>query len=564
MVKSAKQKDLVTLVIIIAGIVLVNFLSGHLFTRFDFTKEKRYTLSPISKVILNGLPQPVKVTVYLEGNDLPPGFKRLQRATRDMLVDLDAYSHGGNIQYEFVNPLAGVAEQQQNDIIKDLQSKGIDITNLSVKTDNGLTQKIIFPSAMVSANGKEIAVKLLQNRQGISSEEVLNNSIQNLEYALVSAIKKVTAEGKPEIGFTEGHHELTDLQLNDAIKSLSDGFLVGRVNLKTISQEALQKVKLLIIPKPDQPFTEREKFKIDQYLMRGGKMVWSIDQVSAEMDSLKGHGPEQLAFNKQLNLDDQLFTYGIRINYDMIADMNCAQIPVTTGNAADPSQMQMVPWLFYPIFMPQSKHPLVKNLEGIRSEFASTMDTLPIKGVNKTVLLSSSPYNRKLTAPHTLSLRMLEEVPDPKTFQSPQKTVGVLLEGVFKSAFQNRPIPAGISERTAIVPQSVETKMLVFSDGDLFKNQVASDGSPFPLGYDRYTQQNYGNKNLLLNIADYMTDDSRLIELRNKEVELRLLDRPRVRSEKLYWQLINNIIPIVLVLIFAIFQHYMRKRKYAH
>jgi len=562
MVGSQKKRDLITLAIVLVGIVLLNLLSDKIFTRFDFTKEKRYTLSPISKLLMNGLPQEVKITVYLEGSDLPPGFKRLQSATRDMLIDLEAYSHGGSIQYEFINPLAGVAEQQQNDVIKDLQGQGIDATNLSIKTDNGLTQKIIFPSAMVSANGKQIAVKLLQTRTGLSSDEVLNNSIQNLEYAFVSAIKKVCADGKPEIGFTEGHNELSDLQLNDAMKSLSDGFLVGRVDLSTISMASLQKVKMLVIPKPDKPFTEAEKFKLDQYIMHGGRVVWSIDQVSAELDSLHGH--QQLAFNKQLNLDDQLFTYGIRINYDMIADMSSAQIPLTTGDISGQPQIQMVPWLFYPIFMPLSKNPIVKNLDGIRSEFASTIDTLATKGTQKTVLLSSSPLNRKLGAPHMLSLQMVEEVPDPKTFRSTPKTVGVLLEGTFKSDFANRPLPPGITEKVNQAEESVPTKMIVFSDGDLFKNQVASDGSPYPLGFDHFTRESYGNKNLLLNIADYMTDDSGLISLRNKEIQLRLLDRARIRSEKMFWQLINNVIPIALVLIFAIFQHYMRKRKYAH
>ena len=562
MVGSQKKHDLITLAIVLAGIVVVNLLSDKIFTRFDFTKEKRYTLSPISKLLMNGLPQEVKITVYLEGSDLPPGFKRLQSATRDMLIDLEAYSHGGSIQYEFINPLAGVAEQQQNDVIKDLQGQGIDATNLSIKTDNGLTQKIIFPSAMVSANGKQIAVKLLQTRTGLSSDEVLNNSIQNLEYAFVSAIKKVCADGKPEIGFTEGHNELSDLQLNDAMKSLSDGFLVGRVDFSTISMASLQKVKMLVIPKPDKPFTEAEKFKLDQYIMHGGRVVWSIDQVSAELDSLHGH--QQLAFNKQLNLDDQLFTYGIRINYDMIADMSSAQIPLTTGDISGQPQIQMVPWLFYPVFMPLSKNPIVKNLDGIRSEFASTIDTLGTKGTQKTVILASSPYNRKLGAPHMLSLQMVEEVPDPKTFRSAPKTVGVLLEGTFKSDFANRPIPPGITEKVNQAEESVPTKMIVFSDGDLFKNQVASDGSPYPLGFDHFTRESYGNKNLLLNIADYMTDDSGLISLRNKEIQLRLLDRARIRSEKMFWQLINNVIPIAVVLIFAIFQHYMRKRKYAH
>lgn len=563
MVSNSKKHDLKQLAIFLIAVALINIISGKIFTRFDFTKEKRYTLSSISRHLIDSLPQTVKVTVYLQGNDLPAGFKRLQRSTRDMLIDMQAYAHG-RLQYEFVDPLAGISADQQQQVIQDLQAKGIEPTNLSVKTDNGLTQKIIFPSALVSANGKQIGVKLLQNRMGLSPEEVLNNSIQNLEYAFASTIKKVIADGKPQIGFTEGHNELTDLQLNDALKSLSDGFEVGRVNLKTIPFANLQRLKLLVIPKPDKPFTEAEKFKIDQYLMHGGKILWSIDQVSAELDSLRGHGGQQLSFPKQLNLDDQLFRYGIRINYDLIADMNCAQIPVNTGRIAGQGQIQMVPWLFYPIFIPISKHPLVKNLDGIRSEFASTIDTLAVKGTKKTIILTSSPYNKKLSAPHLLSLQMLEEEPDPKAFQNAPKTVGVLLEGSFISAFRNRPVPDSIHEKINVLQQSKPAKMIVLSDGDIFKNQVANDGSPFALGFDRYTQQSYGNKNLLLNIADYMTDDSGLIELRNKEIQLRLLDRARLRSEKFYWQIINTTFPIVLVLIFAIFQHYIRKRKYAH
>jgi ABC-2 type transport system permease protein len=487
----------------------------------------------------------------------------LQRETRDMLSDLQAYNRS-KLQFQFINPLEGKTTDQQNQTIQDLESRGVEPTNLSVKTDNGLTQKLIFPVAMVSSGGKEIAVNLLQSRIGLSDDEVLNNSIQNLEYGFSSAIKKVSADGKPEIGFTEGHNELSDLQLADALKSLSDGYDVGRVDLKTIPFDGLMKIKLLVIPKPDKPFTELEKFKIDQYLMRGGRLLWTIDQVSAELDSMQGHGNEQLAFPKKLNLDDQLFVYGVRINYDLIADINCAQIPVTTGNVGGQAQIQMVPWLFYPILMPLSKHPIVKNLEGIMSEFASTIDTLAIKNVKKTVLLQSSPFNKKLPAPRLISLQALEQEPDPKAFHSDPKTVAVLLEGKFVSDFLNRPVPDSLKEPIAQLPQSVPTKMIVISDGDIFKNQVAADGSPYPLGYDHYSQQNFGNKNLLLNIADYMTDDSGLISLRNKEIQIRLLDRARIRSEKLYWQLLNTILPLCLVLIFAIFQHYIRKRKYAH
>jgi ABC-2 type transport system permease protein len=560
-----RQKALKYTAIPILGgtLVLLGLLSQVVYTRFDFTAEKRFTLSPISRTIMDELPKPVTITVYLQGKDLPGGMKRLQQATRDMLNDLQAYSDN-RLAFNFVNPLEGLNQQEQEQAMQAMQAQGIEPTNLSVKTDNGISQKVIFPAAMVSSGERQVGVKLLQTRIGLSHDEVLNNSIQNLEYAFTSAIKKAVTRGRPRIGFTDGHQELNDLQLNDALKTLSDGFEVGRVNLQTIPFANLKNLKLLVIPKPQSPFTEAEKFKMDQYLMQGGRIVWAIDQVSAELDSLRGHGGEQLAFPKKLNLDDELFRYGVRINYDLIADLNCSQIPVTTGNMGGQAQIQLLPWLYNPVFMPVSKHPVVKNLEGIRSEFASTIDLLPIKGIQQTILLTSSPFNKKLTAPRTLSLQALEQEPNPREFQSQPKAVAVLLEGTFTSNFKNRPVPEGIIENITALNVSKPAKMIVFSDGDLFKNQVSGDGSPFPLGFDRYTQQTYGNKNLLLNIADYLTDDSGLIALRTKEIKLRLLNRARVRNEKTYWQVVNTVVPIALVLILAIFQHYYRKRKYAH
>nr|WP_067052863.1 gliding motility-associated ABC transporter substrate-binding protein GldG [Mucilaginibacter sp. L294] len=550
---------------VLFSLIAVTVLSGNIFTRVDFTTEKRFTISPVSRKVMDGLPQTVNVTVYLQGDNFPGGMKRLQTSVKDMLADLQAYSHS-KLQFAFTDPLKGIAEDQQKQVYDDLEAKGIEAQNLSVKTDDGVSQKVIFPFALVTYGGKSIPVKLLQSQSSmsLSPDEVLNNSIQNLEYAFTSAIKKITSGGKQRIGFTEGHNELTDLQLNDAMRSLSDGYLVGRVNLTSIPFDSLAKVSLLVIPKPDKAFTELEKFKLDQYIMRGGRVLWAIDQVSAELDSLRGHGGEQLAFNKQLNLDDQLFRYGVRINYDLIADMNCSAIPVTTGNAGGQAQIQLLQWLYNPVYLPLSKHPIVKNLDGITSQFASTIDLLETKNIEKTILLTSSPYNKKLSAPHMLSLQALQDEPKPKDFQSNPKITGVLLEGNFVSDFRNRPLPEGLTEKIDVLAQSKTTKMVVLSDGDILRNQVGSDGSPFPLGYDRYTQQTYGNKNLLLNIADYMTDDSGLISLRSKEIQIRLLNRARIRQEKLFWQLVNNIAPIGIVLIFAIFQHYNRKRKYAH
>lgn len=555
-----RKKDITFLLLSLAVIVLLNFISSVFFTRFDFTAEKRYTLSPVTKSILAGLQDKVQITVYLEG-DFPPGFKRLRNSTHDLLRDFKAYSDG-NLQFNFVNPLSGDSHAQEQAYHR-LNEKGIEPTNLSVKTEEGMSQKIIFPAALISYKGRQIPVKLLQNQSGVSPEEVLNNSIQNLEYAFASSIRKIINQGTQRIGFTEGHGELSDLQLNDAMKSLADAFEVGRLDLSTITFAGLDKLDLLVIAKPERPFSEADKYKINYFVMNGGRVFWAIDQVSAELDSLRGRG-DQLAFPKKLNLDDMLFKYGIRLNYDLLADMNCAQIPVNVGDVGGQAQIQLLPWLFYPVFVPVSTHPLVKNLDGIRSEFPGTIDLIQIKGVRSEVILTSSPYSRKLEVPLMLSLRMVEQEPDPKLFQSPPSAVGVLLEGEFPSVFRNRPVPAEIREKVNVPLKSKAGRMIILADGDILKNQInAADGSAFPLGFDRYTKQQYANKNLLLNAADYLIDDSGIISLRNKEVKLRMLDRARIRQEKTWWQLINIGLPIILLIVSGIFQHYYRIRKYA-
>lgn len=556
---NTRKNDLKHLTLFIVAIVVLNIVSSFFFTRFDFTLEKRFTLSDITRNQLSQLNDNIQITVYLEG-DFPSAFKRLRNSTKDILSEYKSYAKG-KLRFDFINPLSGSQENQQA-AYQELVAKGLEPTNLSVKTEAGLTQKIVFPSALITYQGKQIPVNLFQNREGLPPEEVLNNSIQNLEYALTSAIKKVTSGGKPRIGFTEGHGELTDLQLADALNSLQSGFEAGRVDLKTIPFEGLNKLKVLIIPKPDKEFSEAEKYKIDYFLMRGGSLFFAIDNVNAELDSLRGMG-SQLAFAKKLNLDDMLFTYGVRVNYNLVADMNCAQIPVNVGKIAGQPQMQLVPWLFYPIFMPVSKHPLIKNLDGIRSEFANTIDTIAVRDVKKQVILSTSPFSRTLNTPNMISLEMVAQEPDPRAFRSQPKPVGVLLEGNFASNFKNRPTPEGINKALQLPEASRPAKIIVVADGDILKNQIsAQDGSPFPLGYDRYTEKQYGNKNFLLNVADYLSDDSGIIELRNKEIKIRLLDRASIREEKLTWQLINIVLPLILLALFAFGGYFYRKRKY--
>ena len=554
-----RKRDLNILIIALAGIVILNVLSSFFFTRIDFTAEKRYTLSEITKTILADLDDEVQVTVYLEG-EFPAGFKRLRNSTADLLRDFKTYSNA-HLKFDFVNPLSG-DQKSQEEAYQLLIEKGIEPTNLSVKTEDGMSQKIIFPAALITYKGRQIPVKLLQSRSGISPEEVLNNSIQNLEYAFASAIKKISKNESGRIGFTEGHGELSDQQLSDAMKSLGDSYEVGRVDLNTIAFAGLDQLKVLIIAKPEKPFTEAEKYKIDYFLMKGGRIIWSIDQVSADLDSLRG-ATEQLAFAKKLNLDDMLFKYGVRLNYTLLADMNSAQIPVNVGEVGGQSQIQLLPWLFYPVFVPVSTHPLVKNLDGIRSEFPGTIDLISVKGIKSEVILSSSPFNRQMEVPVLLSLQMVEQEPDPKQFQSDPKPFGVLLEGIFPSNFKNRPIPVGISEPLAIPALAKPGKMIVLADGDIFKNQINStDGSSYPLGFDRFTREQYANKNFLLNAADYLYDDSGIISLRNKEIKLRLLDRAKIRQEKIFWQSLNIGLPIILLIACGIFQHYYRIRKY--
>ncbi len=554
-----RKQDLNILILAIAGIVMLNVLSSFFFTRIDFTAERRFTLSDISKTILADLDEEVQVTVYLEG-EFPAGFRRLRNSSNDLLLDFKAYSNG-NLRFDFVNPLTG-DQKSQEEAYQLLIEKGIEPTNLSVKTENGMSQKIIFPAALITYKGRQIPVKLLQSKSGISPEEVLNNSIQNLEYAFASAIKKISKNESGRIGFTEGHAELSDQQLSDAMKSLGDSYEVGRVDLKTIPFAGLDQIKVLIIAKPEQAFTEAEKYKIDYFLMNGGRIIWSLDQVSADLDSLRG-STEQLAFAKKLNLDDMLFKYGVRLNYNLLADMNCAQIPVNVGEVGGQSQIQLLPWLFYPVFVPVSSHPLVKNLDGIHSEFPGTIDLISVQGLKSEIILSSSPFNRQLEVPVMLSLQMVEEEPDPKFFQSKPKPVAVLLEGVFPSNFKNRPVPADISEKLALPQKAKPAKMIVLADGDIFKNQInKTDGSTYPLGFDRYTREQYANKNFLLNAVDYLYDDSGIISLRNKEIKLRLLDRAKIRQEKTFWQILNIGLPLILLIVCGIFQHYYRIGRY--
>ena len=543
----------------VACVMAINLLSSWFFGRIDFTADKRFTLSPLAIETVKTLDEPLHVTVLLDG-DLPAGFERLKRATTDMLRDLSTYS-SGMLSFSVVDPLDGNA-QQQRDNTEALATHGIMPTNLNVRTDAGSSQQLVYPAALVTCGDNDIPVNLLQSRTAYSHEMALNNSIQNLEYALVSAMRKATAGGRPLIGFTEGHGEPDNLKLYDAVQSLMSSYEVGFVNLDSITLDGLSKLKALIIAKPTAPFSETEKYKINHYVMGGGSVLWAIDQLDAHLDSLRADG-QQTAVARQLNIDDLLFTYGMRFNYDLIADLNCARIPLTIGGGARETTIELEPWPFYPIFVPNNDQPIVKNLDGIRSEFAGTLDTIAAAGITKTILLTSSPFSRVLSVPAHLSLQMVAGQSDPESFRNQPKAVAALFEGSFSSVFADRPVPVGIPAGVTTPRQGKHARMIAIADGDVFSGQInPTDGSPYPLGWDRYTEQQYGNKAFLLNAIDYLTDDGAIIDLRAKELKLRVLNGVKVQETTVFWQLLNVLLPGVLLLAVAVCQYHVRKRKY--
>lgn len=558
---STRKKTLATYTFCILSITLLNssFISQFL-GRIDLTSDKRFTLTDTSKEIVATLKQDTYITIFLDGQ-LPSGFKRLRQAAVDMCHNLKSHTND-KLKINIIDPSAGTSEEQK-EYMEALISRGLSPTNLSIKTGSGLSQKIIFPAAIVNNGEREINVNLLQNKTGQSPDQILNNSIQNLEYAFVSAISKINEKEKPYIAFTEGHGEPSDLELYDAMHTLGVSNQVGRLNLDSISLKDLKHIALLIIVKPEKAFSESDKYKLDFYIRNGGSVIWAIDQIDASLERLRSTGTQPL-IGKELNIDDQLFIYGARLNYNLVADLNCSQIPLSVGNIGGRPQIELVPWYFFPILMPISQNPILKNLDGIRSEFIGTVDTIATKGIKKEILLSSSPFSRVFNTPGPISLQMVEEHPDPNKFQSSSHPVAILLSGKFPYIFQNRPAPDAITEKIDLRKVSEDAKMVIIADGDWLINQVnLKDNSPYPLGWDRFTERQYANKLLLENLTDYLMNDERLISLRNREVKLRLLNQATIKDEKLKWQFINVALPLFILLVIGIGKNLIRKQKYS-
>lgn len=563
MAQSNKSKDLVSLVLNLAIVIGICYLGSFIFTRFDLTSEKRHSLTDYSKSVMENLDDVIYIRVYLEG-EFPADVTRLRNATKEKLDELKAYG-GSKFEYEFINPSESEDQETREALWKKLIDGGLQYTNISIANKDGLQEQIIFPGAILSHKGKELPLQILRSQERVPSAEMLNKSINNLEYELINAIKQITQEKKPRVAIIHGHGELEPLEIEDYAKALDQFYDVFRTSIDGILG-VLDDFDAILIAKPTQAIPDKDKYIIDQYIMMGGKVMWLIDGISASMDSLRASKAQQtMGLANDLNIDDMLFDYGIRINKDLLLDASCSKIPITTGYYGDKPQMQLFNWYFNPIVIPTSNHPIVTNIDPIHFQFVNSIDTIFAANVKKTILLTTSEYTRILRSPVRINLGIVSIDPNFKGNSRPYQPVSVLLEGEFKSFFKDR-ITEKISDNPTFKfkEKSEPTRMLVVSDGDIAKNKISADSSIYyPLGYDTYAKRKlYGNREFLVNGMNYLLGDASLIGVRSREIKLRKLNPEKIVSDKIFWQVINTAIPVLLVAFLGIIQIFIRKRKF--
>lgn len=558
--KENKSKALKQLGIVFLAIIVINLISNFFFKRFDLTQDKRYTLSETTLNIIESVDSPLYIEVYLEGN-FPPEFKRLQNETKQLLEEFTAYN--SNIIFNFKNPIE--KEETRVEKMKEFYAKGMQPLSITVEDKGKQSQEVVFPWAQATYGDKFTKIALLKNLMGASTEQKVISSVQHLEFGFAEAINKVSKEKQKKIAVIKGNGELIEPFMADFLKTVKESYYIGPFTLDSVAKqptqtlEALKKYDLAVIAKPTEAFTEEEKQVLDQYIMNGGKTLWLVDVISADMDSLYNETGTILAAQRELNLTDMFFKYGIRMNPLLIKDEYATPIKLATGNQGSETQMQEYTWKFAPFIYPTSTNPIVKNMEGIKFEFASPIEILK-NDIKKTVLLSSSEYSKTIGTPSPISLDMVTEETSPEEYEGKGLLpVAVLMEGKFKSAYQNRILPF---KDNSFQATGKENKMIVISDGDVVKNQM-DKGVPLELGFDKWTNQLYGNKEFLMNCVNYLLDDNGLINIRSKDVDLPLLNKEEVYKNYTAAQLITVGLPIVILAIFGFLFTFLRKRKYS-
>lgn len=556
MLNNKKTGDLLFLLNGIAFVILLNSLTSLYFFRIDLTEEKRYTIKLQTKELLKNLDDEVFIEVFLEG-DLNSGFKRFQKSVKETLEEFRIYSNN-KVKFIFTDPAQAQGQKARNEFMNELTSKGISPMNVIENQNGQRVEKFVFPGALVSYGGFEEGVMLLKGNRAQNAQQVLNQSIEGAEYELANAIYKLSNSNRKKIGLVHGHGELDSLQIASFNNALLEQYDVFNVDLS--KKQKVERYQLLVVAKPKKEFSAADKYKLDQYVMRGGKLLFLLDRLEANMDSASRD--DYFAFPYHLNLDDQLFKYGVRINPDLIEDRVSGKYPIVIGNAGNRPQIMQLDWPFFPLVNQYAEHPITRNMDAIVTKFISSVDTVKAVGIKKTPLLFSSAYSRKMTAPVKVSVNDLRQQLKEVNFNDGKIPLGYLLEGNFTSLYKNRFAPEGV-DASGFVEKSSPTKIIVIADGDIARNDVnPRDGKPQALGFDPFSQYTFANQDLLLNMVAYLTDENGLIHVRNKEVKIRPLDKEKIK-ERTFWQIINLLLPIVVLVIFGVTRSYLRKIKYA-
>ena len=558
--KIAKKNNIKSVLITIAVLLILNLIGSFFFHRFDLTKDKRYTLSATSLNIIKQVQNPLYIKIYLQG-DLPAEFKRLQQETKQLLEEFQAYNK--NIVFEFVDPLENKDESMDN--IKELYRKGLTPINITVDDKGKQSQAMVFPWAIAVYNNKEVNIPLLKNRMGASTTQKVIGSVQHLEYSIADALNKITKDKQKKVAVIKGNGELQDVLMAKFLIQIRESYHIGPFTLDSVAKnpmgslDALEKYDLAIIAKPTETFSDAEKQVLDQYIINGGKTLWLVDQVAVEMDSLYNSSGSTLAYPRDLNLNDLFFKYGIRINPDLIKDERGSPIKLASGDQGSATQFQEFNWKFAPQVYPISTHPIVKNLGGIKFDFANPIDTLK-NGIKKTILLQSSQYSKKIGTPTEINLNSVTEETSPNDYLNKGNIpLSVLLEGSFHSMFENRVLP--FNQKTYKV-KGEANKMIVISDGDLIKNQLDKNFQPVELGYDQRSGNLYDNKDFIINCVNYLLDDNGLINIRSKDLDVPLLDKDKVYENYTITQFITIGLPILILVFFGLVFTLLRKQKY--
>jgi len=553
------NKTIKHILILIIALIAINVISGTFYKRFDLTTDNRYTLSESATQIIEAIESPIRIDVFLKGEDFPSEFRRLQNETKQLLEEFAALNN--NIVFNFINPLEDESTRERN--IQQLTQRGLKPMQLSVQESGKSTQAVIFPYALASYNEQTVVIPLVKNKMGASQQELVNNSVQNLEYTFADGFSKLTNPKRRKIAILKGNKQLEDKYIANFVKKLGEYYYIAPFTLDSVAsnpQSTLKDIKgfdLIISAKPTEAFTEEEKLVLDQYTMNGGKSLWLIDAVAMEKDSLYNATGTNYAVSRDLNLTDFFFKYGIRINPYMVSTLYSAPITLAMGEGSQ-SQFQHLKWPYSPLARSSSNHPIVNNLNLVKFDFANQIDTLK-NNLDKTILLETAPLTKLEGTPKEVSLELVTQDQNPQTFDKGNQTLAVLLEGEFNSVYSNRVKPFKLEKN---LNKSIPSKMIVIADGDVIKNDVTRN-VPQELGFDRWTGQTYGNKEFLLNAVNYLLDDNGLINIRSKEIAVAFLNQEKITSEKTKWQLINILLPLILLAAFGLVFNYLRKKKYA-